>query len=274
MIEFDMGIVEKYLDEGVVNPGDHWIFDAIAEGKRSYEPVDETHRSGVQELCETLMRIPHGDLPVNRGLVRAIYGDLVADYDARVNIIVGSPDPYDAFVRERDGRSEVFLDLRRLLAYGLGRDKTISVMRNFITHELVHLANRARIGHSCRDGFGELLWMSFDEGMAHYLSFRDDILAVDFGSGEYAGHREASRRRFREALALPDVGQDILDEGCSGRFWEKFASIHGMFAIADLIGNDMSNARPIGELAEEWYRRLDSDRKSCLSLAPVPDWGR
>jgi len=86
-----------------------------------------------------------------------------------------------------------------------------------------------------RSIFDNLKQIVFDEGIAHFLSFKENVLSIDWYSDEMNIKRRNSYKSLLDALKndSSDNRNQILEKSNSGLFWEKFGAISGFFAIID-----------------------------------------
>lgn len=165
-------------------------------------------------------------------------------------VIIGSPEPYDAFVREgANGERIIVFDVARFLQY----DNFIeSAVRNIITHEVSHVKNFNIHNLYTEDvrGLEELKQQLFDEGFDHYVS----------GAHSYFNNSEAKNRELKEHVydklrssLDQEITNEVLEQGNSGSFWSKFISISGYFLIFDYLDAGGS-AKDLFERGYEHFR--------------------
>jgi hypothetical protein len=230
----DTYLTEKSL-EGIKN---HWIFNSIVQGQYLFEEPKDVDENKLRAIYKTLLGKLKNFEPLNKYLWQQFYGDMQVPDTVCVYLIVGSPNPYDAMVREdAEGNDCVIFDLVRISSYSEDVSKISDIVSNFVTHEISHIfTNNIYPYPTLEDSlFDNLKHIVFDEGIAHFLSFKDDILSIDWYSDEMNIRRKKSNETLLNALEKDsnvDKNQ-ILESSNSGLFWEKFAAISGLFAIID-----------------------------------------
>jgi hypothetical protein len=232
-------ILDTYLSEksleGIKN---HWIFNSIVEEQYLIEEPTGIDEHKLRAVYKMLIEKLKNFEPLNKCLWQQFFGDMQIPDTICVYLIVGSPEPYDAMVRkDEEGNNCVILDLVRISSYSEDIAKLSDIVSSFVTHEISHiLTNNIYHYPTIKDSlFNNLKHIVFDEGIAHFLSFKNDILLIDWYSDEMNIRRKNSYRILLNALKKDsNVDKDqILEKSNSGLFWEKFGAISGLFAIID-----------------------------------------
>lgn len=138
-------------------------------------------------------------------------------------------------VREYNGERYIILDLIRILGYTDDFDRLKSIVNDFLTHEIAHILIGSKYPYlesmSLEDTF---IQMIFDEGIAHFISYKEDVLNVDWKSPYMKKHYQNVVEKLRYYLNnRNEISEQTLIEANSGTFWGKYASIGGMFAIKE-----------------------------------------
>lgn len=154
-----------------------------------------------------------------------------------------------------------------MVNYGIPVDKYIQVLKRLITHELIHIENGRELHIITRSNWGKLFWIIFDEGIAHYLSYQDDILSVNWETKDYKDKEKQARIMLQEVLAMNEINEEILETGKTGAYWDKYASICGMFDIKDILLERRETIPKIDEFFRIWYGRLKDTKKFDLTIA-------
>lgn len=74
---------------------------------------------------------------------------------------------------------------------------------------------------------------------AHFLFFHKDVLSIDWYTREMEEKREKAYIRFLSEMRKnsSDNKEELLIRATSGRYWDKFGAIAGLFAIVDYYNN-------------------------------------
>ncbi len=92
--------------------------------------------------------------------------------DIIIYIIVGSPNPYDAMVRQdREGNKSIIFDLARIGSYSKDINEIEEIIISLITHEVAHIYIGKEYKYpSMEDSIYNILQhIVFDEGIAHFF---------------------------------------------------------------------------------------------------------
>lgn len=237
-MHLDTHVVDHDLAHGEVATS--WVVRAAADDDAgSAHPVlpHADDRAVVRGLRDALVRLLDPFAPTHPDAWAAVAPDWPARVeDARVALVVGWPEPYDAGVRaDPDGGDVVVLDVARLAGYG--HDAGLATARAVLDHEVAHLlvasrrpADAAATGHRSR-----LDRLVFDEGLAHHLGMRGHP-ALAPSSAALAGRRRAAHDALRAARDLtdPDAQRAALHRAAAADdFWDKFGCVAGALAFAD-----------------------------------------
>ncbi|WP_455717303.1 hypothetical protein [Anaerosporobacter sp.] len=139
-MNIDDSMIKSYL-MGKDDSKYHWLFSSILDsGEYIFESPNSEYRENVRELYIRMYEALMDFTPYNVELFSTLFHswkDLIND----VNIIlsVGCPAPYDAMVREHDGREYIIFDLIRFLSYGKTGDDLLPMIIRLITHEITHI---------------------------------------------------------------------------------------------------------------------------------------
>lgn len=237
----DTSVVDAFLGSGALP--DSWLVRAAAGDDAppvpAVAPAPGTRADLVAVRTEVLA-VLDPFRPAHPGAWDAVLGGwsevLGSSPAARVALVVGWPEPYDAGVRtDPAGGSVIVVDVARAAAYGpAGR---VGVVRTLLDHELAHLA-LAHLWPPPGDGASyreRLDHVTFDEGVAHYLGMRGHPV-LDPAHPAAAARRDEAHRALRAAAAEQDPARQrvLLDRaGAADGFWDKFAAVAGMLACAD-----------------------------------------
>ena len=222
----DDHIVLRYLrGQGLDEEKDCWIFKW--ENKNVFEYPDEIHRQWVSKLHYKLTEQVKNYVPRNLKTVQLLFPDF-ENIMKKFNImfVVGFPDPYDAMVLERNGKSFVVFDLIQFGKETLSEEYSC---HRVLTHELIHICLHNRYPSPENPSYLEdLSYKAFDEGFAHALTFADNITQFQFDKFLEEKFRDA-REMMRRALVESDTAkqEEFRKRVDTGNYWDKFASICG-----------------------------------------------
>ncbi|MBU5439136.1 hypothetical protein KQI42_14030 [Tissierella sp. MSJ-40] len=233
-------IIEQYFsNKSINNMIDHWIFRSIVPGKHMYqEPLKENY-DRLKNIYEMLLKSLRDFKPLNSQLWEQFFGEYNAlSEDVTVYIIVGSPDPYDSMIRQdKEGNKCIIFDLERIRSYSENDDKISEIIMQLITHEIAHIYIKKKYrSSSIEDSIYEnLRYIVFNEGIAHFLSFDKEVLSTDWYTNEMMERKEKAYSTLLNEMKnnSQDRKDEILARANSGKYWDKFGAISGLFAIVD-----------------------------------------
>lgn len=231
-MEIDNRLIKEYLVDEPITAKSHWLYAVIEPEKILFEEPRENKKE-ISELEKTILTVLKKFKPVNEELVTRLFPTFYEQL-ANIELIlsIGVPAPYDTFTRVYQGEEYLILDLARLASYGLTSKQITNMLRELITHEVIHLCLHVDYPNAGETYQEKLNYLAFDEGFAHLLSHQDKLedLLFDETLKEYY---EKSNKRFVNALQVTDkVRQgELLSEAVSGPYWEKFGAIFGMLRL-------------------------------------------
>lgn len=154
--------------------------------------------------------------------------------------MVGCPNPYDAMVREYNEEEYVILDLIRLGEYVKNGYNLENIMKQSLTHEFAHkcIGEKYRISDNL-SYIEKLSYITFDEGFAHLLSYKENIENHDFNSEIYIEKFNKSKKVLAQSINEKEIiEQERLSLSAnSGVYWDKFAAICGKLYLAKHINS-------------------------------------
>lgn len=255
-------ILDRYLSENSLDGvKEHWIFNSIVEGQHLIEEPNNFNRNKLKEIYEMLISKLNNFEPLNKCLWHEFYGNINIPDTISVYLIVGSPKPYDAMVRKDDKWNNcIILDLFRIGSYSEDISKLSGIVSNFVTHEVSHvLTGGVYTPPTIKDSVSDKLkYIVFDEGIAHFLSNKDDILSIDWYSDEMNTRRKNAYEALCDALKnISDTNKNqILERANSGLYWEKFGAISGFFGIIDYYNYNGKDIKVFKEIFEKGPKSL------------------
>lgn len=247
-------IIDRYLENKPIE--DHWIYDSIIENEHLFElPLTEKNEL-IIKIYKKLIEVLKSFKPLNKDIWQTFFGDTEVGEKTTINLIIGCPDPYDAMVR----KSEVFIDLFRISTYSDDMNVLENIILNFLTHELAHIIiNEYYPRPESNESLQECLeYIAFDEGIAHFLAFKENILSVDWYSEEMNTRRTNAYKTFSYYFndGIKENHKEILIKSNSGAYWDKFASIAGLFALLDYYKLNGENIGCFKEIFNEGPKEL------------------
>ena len=238
-MNIDDSMIKSYL-VGKDDYKSHWLFNSILDkGEYTFDRPKNEYKEKIKEIYEKTYESLISFTPYNVELFSTLFPEwksLIND----VNIIlaVGCPSPYDAMVREHNGREYVIFDLIRFMSYEKEGDDIVSLIIGMITHEISHTCIHADYPVIDKIYEDKLTYIIFDEGFAHLLAFTDKINSYNFRPMIEA-HYQNSVRKLQRALSETNIlkQKEYLEESNCGAYWDKFAAISGKLYLASNIGN-------------------------------------
>lgn len=238
-MNIDNSMIKSYL-AGKDDYKSHWLFNSILDnGEYTFDKPNDEYKEKVKEIYEKTYENLINFNPYNMEVFSTLFPkwkDLIDD----VNIIlaVGCPSPYDAMVREHQGREYVIFDLIRFMGYEKEGYDILSLIKGMITHEISHICIHADYPVIDKTYKDKLSYITFDEGFAHLLSLNDEINSYNFSSMIEA-HYQNSVRKLQMALSETNIRtqKEYLEESNCGAYWNKFAAISGKLYLASNIDN-------------------------------------
>ena len=149
-----------------------------------------------------------------------------------IYLVVGAPKPYDVAVRQKDGAYLFLIDLHQIADYVNEVHKMIYIIRNFLTKECSHFCIHQAFPYDQINRFADMMrYLSFDEGLATYLSWGEDASHYQLNTEKYEEYRKHAFIMMKMALIEKDAQnqQSAIQIATSGSFWERFPTISGLF---------------------------------------------
>lgn len=236
-------IIDFFLENGHLSTFEnHWIFKKIVEGEHLFQ-CPEVHRMPIlkESLDKVIIELEHFK-PLNLSYWESLYGSFKGiDNALNIYLLVGAPKPYDAMVREDEaGELCILFDLERIASYAETTEDLIFTIKSLITHEYAHILNRQHIAFKGKEETFEsrLAALALDEGIAHFLSIRENVEGIDWHSEALTGRKQNAYARYRDALKLAPphiMEQRLLEANAASNYWDKYGSVSGLFFIIDFL---------------------------------------
>ncbi|WP_160678236.1 hypothetical protein [Clostridium sp. C8-1-8] len=252
----DTKIIDVYLKEKSLNSiKDHWIFTSIVEGKYLMDDLGNTNIDKLRYVYDTVLEKIKNFKPLNHLLWKEFFQDACIPQSTHIYLIVGSPYPFDAMVRKSPlGGNVIILDLNRISGYTDDINKLSEIVISFLTHEISHIITNEIYPVPCKDAstIDILKHVIFDEGIAHFLAFKEGVLTLNWYSSDMILHRKNSYATLISELNTNNDAykESIIERAKSGLFWDKFGAISGLFAIIDYYNDtnkDITSFRSLFE---------------------------
>ena len=231
-------IIESFLTTGTVPS--HPIYELIQQGCRQSLP-EQIPIDILKRLYEETKKNLEPFKPLNEDLWIRIFGPTPIPDTVKVWLIVGAPKGCEAVVRlDADQNRHLIIDLGQICAYSNLVSRLLDIVFDFLTHELAHVLIGQKYRYSTKMPREQFLkQLAFDEGIAHFLSFEEDVLDVDWNSAAMQKRKTKAFETFTYYLEhAKELTFQDLKRANTGAFWDKFASIAGMFALVDYCQND------------------------------------
>lgn len=237
-------IIDLYLNNGPLKQVEnHWIFSSIVQNQHLFEEPKNPPDNKLKKLYKILIEHLNNFVPMNKDIWQQFFYKMQISDKIKIYLIVGSPKPYDAMVRQDlKGSNCIIIDLIRISSYSEDINKLYEIIQNIITHEISHILihNVYSYPNISVSLYDSLKYIVFDEGIAHFLSFKNDVLSVDWYNNEMNEKRKISYNALLNALRNTDSfdKNKILEKSNTGPYWDKFAAISGLFAIIDYYNSN------------------------------------
>ena len=240
-------IVDSYLaGENMEKFRNHWIYETVGQGeykgKNIFTMISSENKEDIQEIYNEIKQCLISFEPFNRKLWDVLFNDWIQRLqEIEVYLIVGLPEPDDATViKDPSGKNVVILDLGCWKKY-LRHNDIKKLVRNFLTHECCHICIQnynSIIDKDYEDGsyldkFNSLV---FNEGLAHLLSFCEDISSYDWNSNKINEVKSKSLCKLKEAIAEKEKEKQdtYLYDAMFGNYYDKFGCMTGMLYFSDI----------------------------------------
>lgn len=231
MIIIDDSIILKYLNnEPCESYSNNWIYSAVCRGYLFNAPA-EANRDWVYKLYHKLVKQINNYQPQNYELVKKLFPEFIETMDNyTIMLVVGFPDPYDAMMLEHDGKSYMIFDLIQFGKEALAEEYSC---HKVLTHELLHMCIHNKYPKPNNLSYNdELNYITFDEGIAHAISYPSNIEKIVFDSFLDEKFQQSIEILNKAVLATEKEKQnEYLNIADTGEYWNKFASISGKLYI-------------------------------------------
>lgn len=252
-MNLDTQIIDSYLaGEDIDKLKNHWIYWNVGQGEFKglnifNKPSLENSRN-IQRLYDEVKQCLINFEPFNRELWDVLFQNWVSILErVEVYLTVGLPEPNDATViKSPSGNNVIVLDLGCWTKY-LGHTNITKLVQNLITHECCHICIQAEnpiIDKDYESGnylmkFNSLV---FNEGLAHLLSFCENINRYDWNNNKISEVRSKSLSKLKEATVESETEKQIshLYDSMFGNYYDKFGCMIGMIYFSDIYQKSKS----------------------------------
>lgn len=246
-MKVDTHIVDSFLAmENIDKFKNYWIYKTIGQGEFKYKNVFSKPSSAAMEDIQMIYNEIKQCLldfePFNRELWDILFPNWVSLLqNVEIYLIVGLPEPNDATViKNPSGTNVIVLDLGCWAKY-LRNTNITQLVRNIITHEFCHICIQGENPAIDRDyENGDYLTkfnsLVFNEGLAHLLSFCENINNYDWNNPKISEVKSKSLLRFKEAIVESETEKQnsYLYDAMFGNYYDKFGCIIGMLYFSDI----------------------------------------
>jgi len=240
----DDSMIQEYLgNNNVEKYCNHWVFSGVIEEKKVFESPNIEFKKPVANILNLIKSMLLDFHPMNENIFTNLFPTWMKDLeDFRILLTVGMPNPYDAMVRSHEGKEYVVFDLIRFHDYELKGFCVEDIVSQMITHEAAHICLHKKYSLSSDANYEQTLkYITFDEGFAHFIAFKEDI--ENYDADEVIGkYYDENIKKLRESFKENDLDrqEELLEVSNSGPYWEKFAAISGKLFLLKHI-DDYNN---------------------------------
>lgn len=246
-------IIDSYLaGEDIDKFKDHWIYWNVGKGeykgKNVFKKTPYENRQNIQKLyTEVKQCLVHFE-PFNRELWDILFQNWTSILEEiEVYLTVGLPEPNNAAVIKSPlGSNAIILDLGCWTKY-LGHTDITRLVRNLITHECSHICIQSSnliIDRDYENGSYLMKFNSlvFNEGLAHLLSFCENINNYDWNNSKIIEVKSKSLSKLKEAIEECETEKQnsYLYDAVYGNYYDKFGCMIGMLYFADIYQKSKS----------------------------------
>ncbi|MCL2363799.1 MAG: hypothetical protein FWC71_03950 [Defluviitaleaceae bacterium] len=230
---FDAHIVDAYIAGKEISESSnssHWIYDAIEPGKNVFMIPDRNRITEVAHCLQQTMEVCRHFTFRNERLVHEVFANATKiKNQCEIIFVVGVPVMYDAMVREYEDVPYIIFNMMSFADYVARGHDLGDIVRNFLTHELIHLMIGAVYPAESLNYRTYFECVAFHEGFAHLLSYKENIGQYIMGP-EYQARFEDARALLKAALNETDPARqaEYKTAANSGKYWDKFAAVASM----------------------------------------------
>ena len=222
-------MIDQYLaKEPDTNYSNHWIFSAIESGRNVFTKPDISRAAEVEYCQEQIIGICDNFTFRNNELVYEIFDDIPKALEqANILLTVGMPSIYDATVKEHQGEFYMIFDLINFANYGTKGVNLPDLINGLLSHELSHVLINDKYPPKEFSYVEQLNYISFHEGFAHLLSYKEDITNYQPDETVYKAHFDNAKEKLLAALEEKDpiLRQKYQIKVNTGSYWDKFGAI-------------------------------------------------
>lgn len=169
-------------------------------------------------------------------LLTDVFSEFYKDQKFKFDIVAtsGVPAPYDAWMVPVNGLPVIFFNLSEWTVDEL-HSSGLAVVIHEVTHALLHPLLKK---HPIRNFLLDLEKIVIDEGLAHFIGFpgNRDTLLEKWNEKWIAAEKQLEHAFIKldsDQISLEEKEEIILNSN-TGKFWEKYGSVSGMFRAAKI----------------------------------------
>ena len=203
-------------------------------------PNDNTKRKAILKIKDEIINHAREFTPCNAEIWDTLFDDWHRFLDDTIlDLIVGCPEPYDAFViQDSNGKHHMVFDLLCWEKY-VGMISLSSLSQTLLTHELFHVMveNRYPDIESVEDHgtyIDQMDAITFNEGFAHLVSYnQQEIETVLWDEKRLNDIYIQSVKKMKSALQEkdPKKQEQYVYEANVGDYYGKYACMCGMIYL-------------------------------------------
>lgn len=248
-------IIDSFLEgKNIENFKNHWIYTSVGQGefkgKNIFNKPSADNAEKIQILYDEVKKCLEQFEPFNRDIWDMLFPSSSSILEsAEIYLTVGLPEPNDAtVVKSPSGNDVIILDLGCWTKY-MGRTDITKLVRNLITHECSHIcihANNPAVDKDYEEGDYSMKLNSliFNEGLAHLISFCEDIDEYNWDNEKITEARSKSLLKLKQAVEESETEKQntYLYDAVFGNYFDKFGAIIGMMYFLDIYREGKSGA--------------------------------
>jgi hypothetical protein len=194
-------------------------------------------------------------------LITEIFTPILKRRNFELTVIAtqGIPEPYDAWTATYKNQKAFFFNMDMWSKEDL-KKHGLPVIKHEITHVLL---DEFLTKPDESDPIAVLEYLILNEGIAHYIGFSKNRSALLTDYKDKWLHAEKTLVKARKKLKNSDLNKNekekLLQEANTGKYWDKFAAISGMFRTANIYQS--KGADGLIDLINKWNQKIKSGTK-------------
>ena len=249
-MKIDSSIIKSYLQEKPsAEYSNHWIYSEVEYGHTIFSEPDISRLSEVEHCLKKTNEVCNNFIFRNNDLIHDLFSNASSVItQSNVLLVVGVPTMYDAMVREHDGVFYIVFNLISYADYVKSGHDLNEIITNFLTHELVHLMIYQKYPVEEFNYIEYLDYISFHEGFAHLLSYKDNIVHYQLVDA-YKVRFDIAQKKLIVAINETDttLRNKYKSEINTGSYWDKIGAISSMLFL-------MKHIESLNKIYEQGWR--------------------